>query len=862
MSIYISPLWAVLLSISSSATVTDDNSEVLKVNYEKLVSRADIALDKPVSRKEAGLPVGNGRMGSLVWTSPSALKFQINRPDVYANNSYTNSFPERDSDYGFGTGFIDIDFVDFGPEVFPAERTSQHLSVYDGLLTVEGGGVKARILAWNAKDVFALEITDSREQPLRVSAILWMLRPPRVRTRSHLAISKLHRRDGHIILTQEFTEGDYYCSSALAVAVLGRESQAKLANEQELQLSAAPGKGTFTVLIASAASFDRDEDVIASALSQLDSAAAKGFEALFADNKSWWHDFWSESFVHLHSDDGVADYVEKNYTYFLYVMASSSQGKFPPRFGGMLWNTGGDYRRWGVQHWWHNTSCYFRTLPGANRFELMEPMFDMYSGMYESCETAARQIWGSKGIWIPETVGFDGLEKLPDDIAAEMQDLYLLRKPWGLRSRKFEEFAARKHPHNSPWNWKDKGRWVDGVFQYKPRLNGPFSYLVHIFSTGAKIAYLYWLRYEYTMDIDWLRDRAYPMLKGVAEFYRNFPNVRKGADGKYHIHNVNNHEPITGAQDTMEELAAMHGILPIVIRASEILGVDAEMRPVWQEFLDNLAPIPTNDDANSLTPREPGMPRMFAPGSKPSDTMRYNNHRFMPVVYYDLCTLETEDREMLDTANASFDAAYPEGVNAQTPVSVLTRNASAAALLGRAEDVKYMIPNQMKVLRPQGDFIGYRRGTPPVMQNRMTLREGEQAIGVQRFGRASTAMQYALLQSVPSGPGKEPVIRVFPAWPKEWDAEYTLAARGGFLVTSSMQKGKIKFVELKSRAGGECRLRNPWAEATVTIYRNGLRVQEISGSLLRFDTEKGEDIVVVPAGVSPERLVRTVLRDS
>jgi hypothetical protein len=32
-------------------------------------------------------------------------------------------------------------------------------------------------------------------------------------------------------------------------------------------------------------------------------------------------------------------------------MASSSRGKFPPKFNGMLWNTGGDLRSWGAQHW-------------------------------------------------------------------------------------------------------------------------------------------------------------------------------------------------------------------------------------------------------------------------------------------------------------------------------------------------------------------------------------------------------------------------------------------------------------------------------------------------------------------------------
>lgn len=116
-----------------------------------------------------------------------------------------------------------------------------------------------------------------------------------------------------------------------------------------------------------------------------------------------------------------------------------------------------------------------------------------------------------------------------------------------------------------------------------------------MFSSGAKIAYQYWLGYEYTLDKEWLRERAYPMLKGIAEFYRNYPNVKKGEDGRYHIYHVNNHELIWDTRDSIIKITAMHGIMPIVIRASEILDIDADMRPIWHEFLENLAPLPRND---------------------------------------------------------------------------------------------------------------------------------------------------------------------------------------------------------------------------------------------------------------------------
>ena len=62
------------------------------LDYRTIVSRADLHYDKPVLRSEEGMPLGNGRMGSLVWTGAGALKFQINRVDVQPINHDTTSF--------------------------------------------------------------------------------------------------------------------------------------------------------------------------------------------------------------------------------------------------------------------------------------------------------------------------------------------------------------------------------------------------------------------------------------------------------------------------------------------------------------------------------------------------------------------------------------------------------------------------------------------------------------------------------------------------------------------------------------------------------------------------------------------------
>jgi hypothetical protein len=802
----------------------NEKGGLLKVNYKNLVSRADLTYKTPASRSEEGLPIGNGRTGSLVWTSPSAIKFQINRVDVFASDASSVSFPRADSDYGSSCGYVDINLVDAGDDVFAGKDFRQHLSVYDGLMTVQGNGVTAKAFVWHGRDVFAIEINDQRAKPSAVNIDLRMLRyavqciydvsyelakthTVVIQTAEHTATSQLQIQNERIVLTQEYREHQYYDASAVAIQVVGRKSRARFLNESTVQLSAAPGKGKFTILISSAASFEPKQSIADLALKELDAASGKSFAQLLKDNTAWWSDFWSKGFVHLHSGDEQADFVEQNYTYFLYLMGSTSLGNYPPRFGGLLFNTNGDMRRWGSQYWWANTNAYYSNLMPANRMELMDPMFSMYSGMVKSCGIAARQQWGSQGIWIPEIVNFNGLEKLPDDIAAELQDLMLVRKPYEQRSAKFQWFVETKNRHHARWNFEADGHWDQGHFvvptkaSFQPErfaspasVDGIFGHCTHILGSGARIANLYWQRYEFTLDTEWLKNRAYPMIKGSAEFYRHFPNLKKEADGKYHIQHVNNGEGNWNSSDSPYEISCMNMIFPLAIRASEILGVDADLRPLWKEIKDNLVQLPER-------PRRGGASR------------------------------------------GGYGAFVYGGAGAIEP-------------LGSEPELKSMFLNFNR-LASFIDSTGI--GGPQIFRNRLRLREGPGAIDAEHIGGLSSGIHSSLLANATKSPSEDPIIQVFASWPKEWDAEFTLLARGEFLVTSSQRKGRIEFAELRSGLGQECRLQNPWKEGEVTLYRDGKKAENLSGSLLKFATVKGEDIVVVPAGANPSQFKRGIL---
>ncbi len=829
-----------------------------------VVSRADLRYVGRVAHSEQGMPIGNGRTGSLVWATPRSLRLQVNRVDVFPSNSASNSFYERHQDFTGGCGFVDLDFGTVGAEVFPDAGVAQHLSIYDGRLTITGKGVSISALTWPEQDVLVVRVVDERPQPVALSARLRMLRSMAVyaraagsragstervnvyRTRSHTSTSRLQARGDRIVLTQEFAEGDYRAGSALAIGLAGPSAGFLFPNETELQLLVPPGQREATFFISSAAASGQQPDPAAAALAQVDAAAAQGHAALERATEEWWHGFWSRGYLALHSADGVADYVEQNYNYYLYIMAATSRGKYPAKFNGMIWSTAGDLRPWGSQFWGANQSCYNEAVPATDHLELLDPTFSMYSGMYAACALAARQQWGSQGIYIPETAFFDGLAKLPDDVAAEMRELYLMRKPWDQRSERFKTFCDTKLGHSSRYNWKGADSWVDGRYVWADRGAGPFGPVSHIFATGAKLAYLYWQRYEYTLDRAWLKDRAYPMIKGVAEFYRNFPNLQKGADGKYHILHVNSNEPVWDARDTDEEIAAMRGIFPAAIKSAEILNADPELQRAWREVLANLAPLPTSDGAGAGAPAGSSRPRVWVKGIGPAghgNPSGLPDQNTLAIWLFDLCTLENPDAETLKLANATYEAFFRNGVGPNARVGVLSKVAIAAATLGRAEDVKYLIPAQIRAsTRDVTDTATVE--FPPVLANRMTLREGPQAMDVQRLGRAGLATQLALLQSLPPGPAQDPIIRLFPSWPREWDAAYTLRARGAFLVSAEIRQGVIGLVRLRSEAGSECRLRNPWGAGGVRLRRNGKDAERLQGALLRFKTTKGELIEV------------------
>jgi len=110
------------------------------------------------------------------------------------------------------------------------------------------------------------------------------------------------------------------------------------------------------------------------------------------------------------------------------------------------------------------------------------------------------------------------------------------------------------------------------------------------------------------------------------------------------------------------------------------------------------------------------------------------------------------------------------------------------------------------------------------------------------------------------------ILRLFPAWPEECDAEFRdLRAEGSLLVSASKKDGAIHYVRLYALADVNVRLLNPWPERT-SIHQHGKGEIPLS-AFLEFSLHAGEerifstepDTVPVPPEISGHAEARFIV---
>lgn len=167
-------------------------------------------------------------------------------------------------------------------------------------------------------------------------------------TGSHLAKYEFSLKQDQVLLARNFDEHDFHSGCAVAVQLAGGAGHAEVVDERHCIITAPAMQGKRTILISSAASWSRDEDVMSTASRLAEKAAQRPYDELRQEHARWWSSFWSRTFVSLSSGDGVADFIGRLRNLQLYYMASTSRGKLPPKWNGSIFSVDGDKRRWGA----------------------------------------------------------------------------------------------------------------------------------------------------------------------------------------------------------------------------------------------------------------------------------------------------------------------------------------------------------------------------------------------------------------------------------------------------------------------------------------------------------------------------------
>lgn len=240
--------------------------------------------------------------------------------------------------------------------------------------------------------------------------------------------------------------------------------------------------------------------------------------------------------------------VQKMWAYGRYLFISASREKGNPCGMYGLW--GGDYKLM----WCHNMAnenlqmIHWHTMVGGLS-EIATGMFDYYDSLLDDFRNNAKKLFGCRGIYVPagSTPGIG----VPNQIVPVIM------------------------------NWTSAAGWL---------------------------ARHYVEYYQYTGDIEFLRNRALPFMKEIALFYKDFITI--GEDGEYKYYpsvspentpsNYYPKEPMahpmpTTINSTMD-IAVMKEVLTNLIDGSKIAGVYEEEISEWEEMLKHIPAYGVNDE--------------------------------------------------------------------------------------------------------------------------------------------------------------------------------------------------------------------------------------------------------------------------
>ncbi len=450
--------------------------------------------------------------------------------------------------------------------------------------------------------------------------------------------------------------------------------------------------------------------------------------------------------------------------YFQYgrylMIASSRPGGLPANLQG-IWNA--DLNPpWECDfHHDINLQMNYWLAEPCNLPECAEPLFDHIERFVPHGRVAARLLYGCRGVYFP-----------------------IQTDPWG-----------RATPEARGWDvWTGAAAWL---------------------------AQHLWWHYEYSGDKNFLRRRAYPFMKEVAAFYETYlvrdPKGRLVTVPSQSPENffVGGTKPVSLCVGATMDFELIHDVLTHAIKSSEILGVDEDLRVKWTQILREIPPFQIGrfgqlqewlEDYEEGEVGHRHLSHLFAvfPGEQitPDDTPELAR----------AARVSLERRLEAGGCRRGWSAAWVvclwarlrEAERAYEHLKLLVSESSACNLLD-------VLDASSKLFQIDGNFGG------------------------------TAAITEMLLQSHAG------IIRILPALPSAWKEGHFqgLRARGGYELSVVWKNGKPKNIKVQSHLGGICRLAFVGANnCRVYCGNRPVQINIEKDNRISFETTAGQVYVI------------------
>ncbi|KOV68765.1 glycosyl hydrolase family 95 catalytic domain-containing protein [Streptomyces sp. MMG1121] len=333
-----------------------------------------------------------------------------------------------------------------------------------------------------------------------------------------------------------------------------------------------------------------------------------------------------------------------------------------------------------------------------------------------------------------------------------------------------------------------------------------------------------WLSYRHSMDKALLRDTIYPVLRRAVTYYLHF--LTPGSDGKLHLPSTLSPEyPVVPPQDTNYDLALIRWGCQTLVESAQLLGVEDELTPRWQEVLARLTPYPVDDNGF-----------MIGADTPYAQSHRHYSHLLMVYPLYLVNWDQPTSRDLITRSVAHWHAL----TGAHRGYSY-TGAASMYAMTGDGDTAitylrKFFDPTTRFPCRANTHYTE----AGPVIETPLSASQSLHDMFCQSWGG---------------------VVRVFPAVPTAW-ADVTLhdfRTQGAFLVSAVRTAGVTRFVRVRSLAGEPLRLRHGLSGTLTAVLDDGTPAhsRDLGDGTLAIDLPRGRE-VLVHSGSRPDLVIAPV----